>query len=468
MWRLFSHSPLPLLLFLLFSFSFSSPCVSSTNEQHYYVREQNLIPPPKSNMDPQELQLLFKIMDNMSSDYNWRISHPNPCSSSSWVGIECRAFGPDNRPHVTRLDFGTFPNPTCNPTATFPSDIFHLPHLESVFFIHCFTHTTTRISLSEANNFSSPLQQLSLRSNPALIGSIPPHLSSLKSLQILTLSSNSLNGSIPPEIFTFTSLLHLDLSYNMLSSPLPSQLGNLRNLVGLDLSYNRLWGSIPETIGQLGMLQKLDLSSNALTGNIPESIGKLQSLSFLALSNNRLTGKFPKGLSQLQSLQYFIMDDNPMFTSLPVEFGQLQKLQELRLANSGYSGTIPTTFSLLNNLTTLSLQNNRLTGQIPVELANLSHIYHLNLSRNLLGGVVPFNSSFLRRLGKNLDLSENPGLCLSPSEANNGVYSKVDICGRNKTDFTFNKSQASSQLSIPLSSIAAFSIVGMLPYFFSV
>lgn len=416
--------PLPLLLLLL-----SLTLISSVSANDH-PKNKNL--QPNSMMNPSELETLFKIMETLSSDHNWRLSYPNPCRTGlSWPGIECRP-GNDAHLHVTRLDFGTPPNPSCKTTAKFPSQLFDLPFLQSLFIFHCFTHTKTSISVSKNGVFSSSLQQLSFRSNPALVGSIPPQISSLKSLQILTLSQNWHSGRIPVEIFALSSLVHLDLSYNLLTGTIPNQVGNLKNLVGLDLSYNSLSGSIPSTISQLGMLQKLDLSSNALVGGIPESIEKLNSLFFLALSNNRFKGNFPKGLEKLQSLQYFIMDDNPMFVTLPAEFGQLQKLQELRLANSGYSGTIPPTFSQLKNLSTLSLQNNRLTGEIPVGFGSLLHIYHLNLSRNFLDGVVPFNSSFVNRLGANLDLSGNPGLCLSPSEAEI-VKNGITVCGKNKT-----------------------------------
>uniref|UniRef100_A0A6N2K2C3 Leucine-rich repeat-containing N-terminal plant-type domain-containing protein n=1 Tax=Salix viminalis TaxID=40686 RepID=A0A6N2K2C3_SALVM len=305
-------------------------------------------------------------MDSISSDEKWRISYPNPCNpGSTWLGFECK-LGQDNHLHVSRLDFGTHPNPTCRNTATFPYQIFDLPHLESVFFFRCFTHTKTTLS-APANRgaafFDSSLQQLSLRSNPALVGPIPPQISLLKSLKILTLSQNHLSGHIPPGIFSLNSLLHLDLSYNMLTGPVPIQLGNLKNLQDLDLSYNSLTGPIPGTIGRLG-------------------------------------GNVPKGILKLQSLQYFIMDDNPMYIPLPAEFGKLVKLQELRLANSCYSGMIPPSFSLLVNLSTLSLQNNRLTGKIPEGFSSLSRIYHLNLSGNLLGGVVPFNAKLHEEIRK--------------------------------------------------------------------
>ncbi|PON69400.1 LRR domain containing protein [Parasponia andersonii] len=395
------------------------------SDQIHYSNDNMQLP-------PSEAETLFKIMESMSSDQTWRTSCPNPCQpDSSWPGIECKV-GNDDRFHVSRLDFGTLPYPTCKKTASFPSLIFALPFLQSVFFFNCFTLTKATLSLPEDLVFiNSSLQQLSLRSNPALSGIIPPQISKLKSLKILTLSQNHLSGKIPVEIFGLSSLVHLDLSYNMLSGTIPNQVGNLESLVGLDLSYNILTGSIPSTIGQLGQLQKLDLSSNLLTGGIPDGIGELSLLVFMALSNNQLSKQFPEGMEKLQNLQYFIMDDNPMSIPLPLELGKLVKLQELRLSDSGYSGTIPESFCQLKNLSTLSLQNNRLTGEIPVGFGDLSHIYHLNLSRNLLGGIVPFNSNFLSRLGRNLDLSRNPGLCLSSSEAYS-VKIGVNICGRNK------------------------------------
>lgn len=430
---------LPLILLLLLSLPSSIPSVSTTKAHH---------PTNTINMIPSEAETLFTIMESMSTDKTWRVSFPNPCQpGSTWPGIECK-LGADNHLHVSRLDFGNHPNPSCKKTATFPSAISALPHLQSVFFFNCFTHTKTTLSVSRVSNDSS-LQQLSLRSNPALVGPIPPQISSLKSLQILTLSQNHLTGKIPLEIFSLSSLVHLDLSYNMLTGTIPVQLGSLTNLQGLDLSYNVLTGPIPNTIGELGLLQKFDFSSNLLSGVIPDGIEKLSLLNFMALSNNKLHGQFPKGLEKLQSLQYLILDGNPMYITLPLEFGKLVKLQELGLADSGYLGTIPESFSQLKNLSTLSLQNNRLTGEIPVGFGSLSHIYHLNLSRNMLGGVVPFNSSFFSRLGRNLDLSGNPGLCLSPSEAHS-LKIGVNVCGSNNNGspmLPLKKSQASSGLS---------------------
>lgn len=402
-------------------------------------------------MRQSEKETLFQVMESMSSDRVWRVSNPDPCTpGQSWPGIECKP-GADNYLHVTRLDFGFGPNPSCMHNATFPSLIFTLPHLQSLFFLNCFNERKASLSFPRLNESSpdsySSLQQLSLKSNPSLTGKIPAEISFFKSLQVLTLSQNKFSGSIPDSVASLTSLIHLDLSYNSLTGTVPVQVGQLRNLAGLDLSYNSLSGSIPASIGNLGQLQKLDLSSNKLTGAIPEAVGSLSDLSFLALNNNRLSGKLPKGFYQLRNLQYFIMDDNPMFVPLPSEIGNLTRLQELRLANSGYSGSIPISFTWLTNLSTLSLENNKLTGEIPVGLSNLGKMYHLNLSRNMLNGVVPFTAGFVKRLGRNLDLSGNTGLCINGSD---GYYERADVgvglCGENasRTGTGLNSSNGSS------------------------
>ncbi|CAO2178405.1 unnamed protein product [Urochloa humidicola] len=377
-------------------------------------------------MDSAERETLFRVMEAVSSDRDWRAESPDPCGAP-WPGLECKPAGGGAlaRMHVTRLDFGVEPNPTCKDTAAFPPEVFSLPHLQSLFFVDCFTNpsaTTTLTFPAPSNLSASGLQQLSIRANPALSGTVPPALATLRSLQVLTISQNGLvRGEIPVGIGDLTSLVRLDLSYNSLSGPVPTQIGQLKSLVGLDLSYNSLSGTIPRRIGELRQLQKLDLSSNNLTGAIPDTVANLTSLTFLALSNNGLVGRFPPGISGLKSLQYLIMDNNPMGGPLPSELGGLTRLQELRLAGSGYSGPIPEAFGQLSSLTTLSLQDNNLTGPIPAALSRLGRMYHLNLSNNALGGAVPFDGAFLRRLGGNLDLSGNSGLCLDDRSVPRGV-----------------------------------------------
>lgn len=374
-------------------------------------------------MDPAEREALLRVMEAVSSDRDWReAAGADPCGSP-WPGLECKpAPGAGSgataaRMHVARLDFGVPPNPTCKDTATFPLGAFALPELRALFLVDCFKNpdAITAFTLPPLANLSaSRLQQLSVRSNPSLSGTLPPQLASIRSLQVLTVSQNALiRGEIPQGLGELKNLVHLDLSYNSLTGPIPSRLGELRGLVGLDLSYNSFSGPIPSRLGELTQLQKLDLSSNNLTGGVPGTVTRLKALTFLALSNNGLRGRLPAGLSDLHDLQYLIMENNPIGVPLPSELGNIARLQELRLANSGLSGSIPETFGLLSSLTTLSLENNNLTGRIPAVLSRLKRMYHLNLSKNGLDGVVPFDGAFLRQLGRNLDLSGNPRLCVA-------------------------------------------------------
>ncbi|CAN6337000.1 unnamed protein product [Urochloa humidicola] len=379
--------------------------------------------PAAAAMDPTEREALLRVMESVSSDRDWRdAAGDDPCSSP-WPGLECKpapgsaGAGAAARMHVARLDFGVPPNPTCKDTATFPVGAFALPELRALFLVECFKNPDAMAAFTlppPANLSSSRLQQLSVRSNPSLSGTLPPQLASIASLQVLTVSQNALvRGEVPRGLGELRSLVHLDLSYNSLTGTIPSRLGELRGLVGLDLSYNSFSGPIPAQLGELAQLQKLDLSSNNLTGGVPATFTRLKSLTFLALSNNGLRGRLPAGISDLRDLQYLIMENNPMGVPLPAELGNVARLQELRLANSGLSGSIPDTFGLLSSLTTLSLENNNLTGQIPAGLSRLKRMYHLNLSKNGLDGVVPFDGAFLRQLGRNLDLSGNPGLCVA-------------------------------------------------------
>jgi hypothetical protein len=389
-----------------------------------------LVSVASASMDPAERETLLRVMEAVSSDRDWRAADgADPCASP-WPGLECKpaAQGAAGRTHVARLDFGVPPNPTCKDTAAFPLGAFALPELRALFLVDCFKNpdATTAFTLPPASNLSSSrLRQLSVRGNPSLSGTLPPQLSALRALQVLSVSQNALvRGAVPQSLGALTSLVHLDLSYNSLTGTIPSRLGELKNLVGLDLSYNSFSGAIPGRLGELAQLQKLDLSSNNLTGNVPGTITGLKSLTFLAMSNNGLRGRLPAGLAGLRDLQYLIMENNPMGVPLPPELGGIARLQELRLANSGYSGSIPDTFGQLASLTTLSLENNNLTGRIPAGLSRLRRMYHLNLSKNGLDGVVPFHGAFLKQLGRNLDLSGNPGLCV----ADRAVVPDVGVC----------------------------------------
>ncbi|MCO5575446.1 hypothetical protein L7F22_029247 [Adiantum nelumboides] len=376
-----------------------------------------------ATMSPSELEALYQVMEAIAGDRNWRTQHPAPCTGNAWPGVVCeqvkQKYGGDYDDndngsvlvHVTRLDLGYKPNPICMPNATLPSSIGNLPFLQSLFIFECFTEANTTIP-AEIGRLAGSLTELSLRSNPALVGKIPSEMGALTSLQVLSLSQNSLSGSIPAAIGKLQSLEHLDLSDNMLSGAVPQEIGMLSNLIILDLSMNELEGGIPASMGKLTMVQKMDVSYNGLEGRVPMELGNLINLQFLSMSGNALRGPLPLSLTNLSTnLQYLILHNNPINEPIPSFFGQFSSLMALSLSNSGYFGHIPESLGNSANLSVLLLDRNNLSGSIPQCLAELPHIYSLNLSQNCLSGPVPFTPAFVHRLGRNLDLQGNSGLC---------------------------------------------------------
>ena len=80
------------------------------------------------------------------------------------------------------------------------------------------------------------------------LAELPPEISKLVSLKVLTCYGNSMK-SIPPELGKLENLTALGLNENSLTQ-IPKELGNLKNLTMLDLRYNRLT-AIPDEIGNL-------------------------------------------------------------------------------------------------------------------------------------------------------------------------------------------------------------------------
>ncbi len=71
-----------------------------------------------------------------------------------------------------------------------------------------------------------------------LVGTIPPELGDLSSLQHLFLYSNQLTGSIPLELGDLSNLLQLVLYDNQLSGEIPVELMNPISLTDLDICDN--------------------------------------------------------------------------------------------------------------------------------------------------------------------------------------------------------------------------------------
>ncbi|MCP4711620.1 MAG: hypothetical protein GY869_23625, partial [Planctomycetes bacterium] len=117
----------------------------------------------------------------------------------------------------------------------------------------------------------------------------------------LYLGHNNLIGSIPPELANLYSLQYLHLVGNQLTGNIPPEIGNISSLFGLYLNGNQLSGSIPQELKNLPLLV-LDLAGNQLTGNIPPELGNIPSLYNLYLNDNFLVGPVPTSITDFVSL----------------------------------------------------------------------------------------------------------------------------------------------------------------------
>jgi hypothetical protein len=362
-----------------------------------------------------ELAAVFRVIAELVGDPTLPQLHPRPCTDTPWPGLQCEVAPDDaRRLRATRLHFGPdVAAPPCRPGARLGADTLRgLPHLKTLSLFGCFQQQQGGVELPPAlfENASS-LEQVVLKSNPGLTGTIPATLGGLRGLRVLSLSQNGFRGGIPRELGGLAALQQLDLSYNNITGEIPGEIGGMASLTILDLSWNSISGAVPAPLGKLHTLQKADLSYNRLAGRVPPEAGSLRELVFLDLSHNTLAGPLPPSLAGLGKLQYLLLQDNPLGTAVPAVVGSLRRLQVLGLSGCNLTGPIPF-FAALGSLRALSLDRNRLDGPVPASLAALPHLGQLNLSENRLAGEIALPGEFVARLGRRLDVRGNRQLCV--------------------------------------------------------
>lgn len=367
--------------------------------------------------NPEDLQVLHEMMYAMYYDYDWATNVPDPCVSSP-QGILCEADPVTGVLFVTEMQFGFISAIAniipCSANASIPASIAKLTRLTSLAFYSCFTNQTTTLP-EELSLLGPTLRLLSISQNPALTGGIPSGIGNLTGLQRLVFSQNALQGSIPEEIASLRSLTQLDLSHNLLSGAIPPTLGAMDSLVNLDLRFNALDGAFPSALAQgLHNVQRLALSHNKLSGELPDAFTGLEVLSFFDVSFNELTGVLPASLGRLSHLEDLFLNANRFGGEIPDSVSDLASLVRLDLSSCAFVGVIPESLRRLESLRFLSVSNNRLSGAIPASLALLPVLFTLSLDGNELSGPVPFAASFVQKMGRNLQLRENAGLCYSP------------------------------------------------------
>ncbi|KAJ6850923.1 protein TOO MANY MOUTHS-like [Iris pallida] len=372
--------------------------------------------------DPAEQQAVYQVM--AATGNTWAGSIPDVCRGR-WHGIECT---PDTNDvyHVVSLSFGALSDDTAFPTcdtraATLHPAILKLTHLRALFFYRCFVYNPQPVP-PFLGKLGPALRSLVLRDN-GHVGPIPAELGDLTSLKLLDLHGNHLTSSVPGSLSKLTRIRKLDLSNNRLTGGLPDLRSPDLNV--LDLSRNFLQGRIRPSLARSVSLIKLDLSRNRLTGPIPDSLNSLENLMLLDLSHNSLSGPLPASLQGLSSLRALILKSNPMGpTRIPSNgLSGLKELSTLVLSNMGLNGPIPECIAELASLRVLHLDGNALNSSIPAGIGKLDKLSELRLENNLLTGMIPLGKEMIWKMGRNLKVDNNTGLCYDVAD---GVLKGVD------------------------------------------
>ncbi|KAL8136962.1 hypothetical protein V2J09_002963 [Rumex salicifolius] len=371
-------------------------------------------------MESAEKEALYTAIQGFVGNW-WNGSdlYPNPCGWTPIQGVSCDLF--DGFWYVIELNIGPLHDNSlsCGQNVEFRPQLFQLTHLKSLSFFSCFTslHQPFTIPATTAtwDTLGSSLESLEFRSNPGLIGQIPPNFSNLKKLKSLVMLENGLGGQISSNLGSLKGLKRLVLSGNKLTGQIPNTLGYLTELLILDLSRNSLSGSLPFSFGGLDSVLKLDLSSNKLVGGIPKEISNLKSLTLLDLSKNNFTG----GLDEIQwwemdSLEELVLSSNQFGGELKgLDWEKMKKLVALDLSDVGLQGEVPDSIARMQKLSFLDLSNNNLTGKVSPKLASMPNLSTLYLNKNNLDGEIGFPNWFYGKMGSRLGLGGNPKLCSS-------------------------------------------------------
>ncbi|KAF3329137.1 putative LRR receptor-like serine/threonine-protein kinase [Carex littledalei] len=318
-----------------------------------------------------EKQILLDFKSNINSDPTGALSSWTSSNDpcQNFAGVYCDSFGAVQRIVVHQAGLAGVLSPSLS----------SLPSLQSLSLFG--NSLTGQIPASYAS-LSLTLHKLNLSRN-ALSGEVPSFLGQFIGLRLLDLSYNSFTGQIPEELFqNCVKTRYVSLSHNLLNGPVPDSIGNCTNLAGFDFSFNNLTGQFPPQICEPPAINYVSLRSNSLSGTVADKISNCGSLDLFDIGSNLFSGLVPFNLVSLVNITYFNVSWNK------------------------FDGQIPEISSCGKRLGYFDVSGNTLAGAIPDGIANCGALRYLDLGFNNLSGTIPNTIGVLKSLSV-LRLSEN-------------------------------------------------------------
>ncbi|KAJ0987274.1 hypothetical protein J5N97_005630 [Dioscorea zingiberensis] len=225
---------------------------------------------------------------------------------------------------------------------------------------------------------SSPIRSLWLNNQQGtlrLSGGIDL-VQNMTSMVQLWLQSNSFSGPIP-DLSSLVSLEDLQLRDNRLTGTVPSSLTSLKSLNKITLTNNLLQGPVPVFPKNVDV--DMNPKGESFCLDVP---GDCDAKVTVLLSIVKAFGYPVKFAENWKG-------NNPCSGWIGIACDADGNISVVNFRNMGLNGTISPDFAKLPSLTKLVLANNNISGIIPLDLTNLALLRLVDLSNNALSGEVP-------------------------------------------------------------------------------
>jgi hypothetical protein len=203
------------------------------------------------------------------------------------------------------------------------------------------------------------------------VGSIPPDIGLLTSLQAINIRLGNVSGTIPEFIGQCKQMIFFTISHGSVSGTIPSSLGQWTNIFLFDVSNNKINGTIPETITNWMNITGFILQVNLLSGSIPSFIGQWSRLQYFLATANQLTNTIPDEIGNLVDLNIFAVTENQLMGTLPSSIGRMTVLQNFYVDHNKLTGTIPSSIGNWSQISEAFFNSNKFTGTMPQEICNI-------------------------------------------------------------------------------------------------